>query len=87
MESNIQMGYAEKVPKQEPSYWIKQWYIPDQPVVEPESQEKVKVNPSSTTKRPLLAVTNSLYDQLSFVLPVYQQIRLICNEMCKEFSD
>ena len=43
MESNIQMGYAEKVPMQELSSGIKQWYIPHQPVVNPKKPEKVRI--------------------------------------------
>ena len=43
MESNIKMGHAEKVPLQELSSGIKQWYIPHQPVVNPKKPEKVRI--------------------------------------------
>ena len=44
MESNIQMGYAEKVPTQQLSSGIIQWYIPHQPVVNPPKKtEKVRI--------------------------------------------
>ena len=43
MESNIQMGHVEKVLMQELSYGIKQWYIPHQPVVNPQKPEKVRI--------------------------------------------
>ena len=36
------MGHAEKVPIQELSSGIKQWYIPHQPVVNPKKPEKVR---------------------------------------------
>ena len=43
IKSNIQMGHAEKVPMQELSSGIKQWYIPHQPVVNPKKTEKVRI--------------------------------------------
>ena len=43
MESIIQMGHAEKVPMQELSSGIKQWYIPHQLVVNPKKTEKVRI--------------------------------------------
>ena len=43
----------------------------------------VKVPSSSATKRQILAVTNSLYDPLGFVLPVVLRARLIYSEVCR----
>ena len=47
----------------------------------------LKVSSSSATKHQTLAVINSLYDLLGFVLPVILRTRLIYNEVCRAKLD
>ena len=47
----------------------------------------VKVPSSFATKRQILAVTNSLYDPLGFVLPVVLHARLIYSKVCRTKLD